>query len=84
MSHVKSDEFIRRVLIGPDLWLGFLIELDIPVPSDRIHEITSLDGNLISKIAMKALYEHPFFNEAISFTIDFNEHIKGVRIIYYV
>ena len=82
-SALRPDRPIKIVLIEPNLWLGFLLQLDIPGKSDQLIKIGYLDRlATVKKYLKKTASSQNYFDE-FPFYIKVNPYIQGVRVILY-
>ena len=84
VSALTRGELIRDVLVGPKLWLGFLLAVDLPECSKKLKEIKEVDGHFIVSEHMERIRKHTNYDEEIPFRIRFNPYVEGVRILIYL
>lgn len=82
-SALMVDRPIKSVLIGPELWLGFLLQIDLPGTSAQLMTTTHLNGLEISRKYLKKAFNSQNFFEEFPFFIKLNAYIKGVRVVLY-
>lgn len=80
---IKSGKIIRTVLIGSDLWFGFLLQLDLPYTTERLRELKKLDGHPIVKEYMDILEKAQGYDDEHPFYFKHNPHVQGVRVSVY-
>lgn len=82
-SSLHPNQPIRTVLIGPDLWLGFLLQLDLPQKSSELKKLTYIDGNEVIKYHMEIVRKSANYYEEYPFFFKQNNYIEGVRVLLY-
>lgn len=80
---VEPDRPIHSVLVPKDLWMGFLLSLDLPGSSEDLKKIKVLDGQPIVSRYMGRVKMTSGFNEECPFAFRVNPSINSVRVMLY-
>ena len=82
-SALRENRPIKLVLIDPELWFGFLLQMDMPGNSDSLSTILWLDGLSTVKTYLKKTERSQFYFSEFPFFMKVNPYIQGVRVILY-
>ena len=80
---LNRGEAIRSVLIGPDIWLGLLLQLNLPYNSKGLKELEYVHANPQIKEYMERVQFHANYHDEVELFFKLNPHVEGVRVLIY-
>ena len=83
IQSLEEDRPIHSVLICPQAWLGFLLQIDRPEKYEDLKKLECIDGQEIVQRYMKRVLRCSFFDSEVPFHFKLNTHINDVRVILY-